>query len=524
MVKESAKKGFVQGALVLMLFGLLSKIVGAIYRIPLTSIISAEGMGLYQMVFPLYTLLLTISSSGIPSSISKLISEEAIKKNYKQVDRILKVSFCLLVGFSIFCSLIVLIGSGAFASFQGNSDAKICYRALAPAIIFVGLISGFRGYFQGLECMTPSAVSGFIEQIVKLGAGLLLAGLFIDRGVKYGVLGALLGVSISEAIAFLYLLIRYFLGAKKRKELLLNSEALVKTKRQTAKDILSLSVFVTIGGLIMPLTMLIDSVAVINILKSIGFSVKGATTLFGLQTGTVGSIVNMPVVLSLSVATAVLPCISKLKASGDICGLKASASKAVFIVIILALPASVGCLSLAEPILKLLYGRGLSIDELTIAKTLLEVASMGIFYLAMVQVTAGILQGINKFFVPVISLGVGGAVKIILNLILVKVPSLNILGAEIASVSCYIVALIINLSVLKKQNIIKLDYKIFVVLIASFGIYFSKYIFKLLLDFNVNYFLSLILTVVFVVLVYFFIIFILYRKSFKHKKMCKQNK
>ena len=126
MVKESAKKGFIQGALVLMLFGLLSKIVGAIYRIPLTSIISAEGMGLYQMVFPLYTLLLTISSSGIPSSISKLISEEAIKKNYKQVDRILKVSFCLLVGFSIFCSLIVLIGSGAFASFQGNSDGIIC--------------------------------------------------------------------------------------------------------------------------------------------------------------------------------------------------------------------------------------------------------------------------------------------------------------------------------------------------------------------------------------------------------------
>jgi len=155
-----------------MLFGFLSKIVGAVYRIPLTSIIGAEGMGLYQMVFPLYTLMLTISSSGLPSSISKLVSENIAKNNYKQADKIIKMSFILLVCFSVLCCFIVLLFSSTFSKIQGNKDAMLCYIGIAPAIVFVGLISGFRGYFQGLQQMVPSAVSGFIEQVVKMVLGL----------------------------------------------------------------------------------------------------------------------------------------------------------------------------------------------------------------------------------------------------------------------------------------------------------------------------------------------------------------
>ena len=431
------------------------------------------------------------------------------------------MSFVLLVCFSFVCSLVVVLGARLFSGLQGNEDATICYYGLAPAVMFVGLISGFRGYFQGLQNMTPSAVSGFFEQIFKMIFGLYLAGVFIDKGVSYGVLGALLGISISELCAFVYLFLHYLVARNKFKNKLLSGNEILETRPKTAKQILSLSFFVTLGGLIMPLTMLIDSGVVINILKSIGYSVSEATALFGLQTGTVGSIINMPVVLSLGVATAILPHVSAKRAKGDFEGVKKAASKAVSLAVIFALPSSVGCLTFAEPIIKLLYGRSLGMQEILVASRLLEVASISIFYLALVQVTSGLLQGLNKFYVPLISLASGGGVKIVLNLLLVRIPEINILGGEVASTACYMVALFINLACLKKMGVIKLENKIFAVLFLSGAIYFSKLLFNWLLTFGLNYYLSLIFVVTFVIIIYFVSIFLLYRHGLKDGKIYK---
>ncbi len=514
-MKEKKNK-FMRGAAILILFGLLSKVVGAIYRIPLTSIIKAEGMGLYQMVFPLYTLLLTISSSGLPSSISKLISENVAKNNYRQADRILKVSFVLLILFSVFCSLIVLLLGRFFASLQGNKDAYICYLGLCPAIIFVALISGFRGYFQGLEMMSPSAISGFFEQIFKLGFGLFLSSRLIKRGISYGVLGALLGISFSEIFAFLYLFLSYVFMRKKRSTFLAASQGESLPIKQTAKQILSLSILVTLGGLVMPLTMLIDSTVTINILKSIGYSVKSATTLFGIQTGSVGSIVNMPVVLSISVATAILPCVSKQRAVGDFEGVRESAEKAIFYALCLALPASVGCYSLAEPILRLLYAKSLTPSEISIAVSILEVASISIFYLALLQVTSGLLQGMGCFVVPLISLVCGGVLKIIFNVVLLRIGSINILGAEVGNNVCYLTGLVINLIYLKKKIHFKLSPKILILLFLSALIYFAKYVFKALINIHINFYVSFLVCVMMFVAVYLFFVFILFRPRKKN--------
>ena len=524
-MEKRRTEGFLKGALVLMLFGFFSKIIGAVYRIPLTRIIGAEGMGLYQMVFPLYTLMLTISSSGIPSSISKLISENIAKNNYKQVGRVLKASFLLLVCFSVVCFFIVVLFAKTFAHVQGNNNAEICYYGLAPAIVFVGLISGFRGYFQGLQCMTPSAVSGFIEQAIKMVLGLVFAGKFVYMGVNYGVLGALIGISLSELVAFVYLFVHYLFVKHKRKKLYKLDSGVIYSKRETIKSVLSLSVFVTLGGLIMPLTMLIDSSVVINILKAIGYSQSQATSLFGLQTGTVGSIINMPVVLSLGVATAILPCVSASKGKGDVKRVKESCSKALLLTIIVALPAAIGCFSLAEPCIRVLYGASLTMEQINVATSLLEIASFGIFYLALVQVCSGLLQGLGLFKVPLISLAIGGCVKIVLNLILIRIPSVGILGAEVSTVVCYMVALIINLLVLKKQRVIELDKKILVVLILSGLVYLSKYLYQALETSVNNYYFAFFSTLLIVVFIYFIQLFILYKgkglvfKNFKkHEK------
>ncbi len=517
MKAKTKNKSFVKGAIILMIFGIISKVIGAVYRLPLTSIVTAEGMGLYQLVFPVYTIMLTISSGGLPSSISKLISENLAKKQFRQANKILKLSFVLLVSFSFLCALVIAFCANFFANIQGNQSAYVCYYGIAPAVVFVALISGFRGFFQGCENMYPSAISGLIEQSVKLIAGLFLAQKFLSKGVAYAVLGAMLGITLSEIVAFFYLLISFVMHKIKNK-VSYNSQGLVLSNKSTFKAIISTSAIITIGGLIMPFGMLIDSSLIINLLKGAGYSSGYATTLFGLQSGTVGSIINMPVVLSLALATAILPRVSVKNACKDKVGLEEDANKAVLFAVLLALPASFGCLGLADPILKLLYRKSLTADQINMAANILQVASISIFYLAVLQVTSGILQGIGKAWVPLVSLSVGVIVKIVLNVLLVPVDSIGILGAEIASASCYFAALLINLIVLKKQGVIKLNFKLLILMLFAVATYAGKYVFELIVKTNVNFYLSFFTSIFVVVLLYSVVVFILYRKEiFKRK-------
>ena len=407
--------------------------------------------------------------------------------------------------------------SGTFAKLQGNENAKICFLGIAPAIVFVGFIAGFRGYFQGLENMLPSAISGFIEQFVKLFAGLYLAQKFLTKGVAYSVFGAMLGITLSELIAFIFLFLMFLLQRKKHKFNYYIKEK-VSGNKETFKKVLSTSLFITLGGLVMPLGMMIDSVIIVNVLKSSGYVASEATVLFGLQSGTVGSIINMPVVFSLSLSTAVLPRVSTKNVNQDHEGMKKDVSKAILLAIIISLPASFGCLGLAEPIIKLLYRRSLSAQQIAVAVKLLEVASISIFYLALVQVTAGVLQGIGLIFVPLISLSIGMVSKILLDIILVRIFSVGILGAEVASGVCYLVALLINLSVLKHKKVLRFDYKIILLMCFSILAYCGKYVFKLILKTNINYFLSFFTSVFIVVLIYFMLVFLLYRKELLKRK------
>ena len=187
----------------------------------------------------------------------------------------------------------------------------------------------------------------------------------------------------------------------------------------------------------------------------------------------------------------------------------------------LALPASVGCLTYAEPIIRLLYGRGLTEQEILVSCKILEVASFGVFYLALLQVTTGILQGISKFWVPLISLMVGASVKIILNFILIRVKSINIIGAEVSTVVCYMVALMINLIVLKRQNLLKVDLKIFTILILSCLIIFTKNIFIYLIKMKLNYYLAFFMMIFIIIVTYFLTLLILQKLIKKNNKKTK---
>jgi len=208
-----------------------------------------------------------------------------------------------------------------------------------------------------------------------------------------------------------------------------------------------------LGAIILPLTQLIDSALVINVLRSRGFSTGVSTILYGLMTGHVMSLINMPVVVSVAVAAAVMPGIAACNVRRDKTGMEKRAGSALKTAFVLALPCAAAMCVFSRPIINFLYGRSLRTDpvlEAATAARLLSLTSFSIIYIAVVQVITAVLQAVGKTYVPVINLGIGAVVKIILNLILISSPRLNIYGAAISTCACYAVAALLNMIALRK--------------------------------------------------------------------------
>lgn len=441
-------KGFVKGAIILIAFNLIGKIVGAIYRIPLANLLGAEGIGKYQLVFPLYSLLLAVSVSGVPIAISKIVAEYNGKGQFGDAKRLLKLSVLYLFGVSLVCFVIVLTCAKFIAGLQGNPEIYFCYYGIAPAIFFVGILSVFRGYFQGNLKMLPTAISGFIEQLGKLVFGLFFVTKLLPKGVDYGVLGALIGISISELLSLIFLIIYYFFYAKNHK----TATVALLSRRNISKQLFVTALPITLGGLTSPITSIIDSLLVVNLLIFTGFETGVATSFLGLQSGIVDPLINIPIVIAVSISSSLLPNLAKEKVNGEEFEVKSLIEKAFQITLSVSLACSICFVIFGKQILSFLYGRTLHANELDIAVKLLLLGGFNLIFLSLVQISTGVLQGLGKQNLAVKSLLVGCAIKIVLTIVLVSFKSVNILGAMISGGVSYFVVFLINYNRIKKET------------------------------------------------------------------------
>ena len=214
-MKGLRAQGFFTGAAILALAGIICRLLGVVIRIPLANIVGNYGMGLYQMVFPLYALLLVVSGAGFPVAISKMVAREQAAGNPKECKRILLNSVILLGIIGAVVTALFMALAYHIAAFQGNRDVGVIYLGIAPSVFLVCIISAFRGYFQGKQNMLPTATSQILEQLVKVAAGITLAVLFIKISVVWAVFGAILAVTISETAALLYLILLYLISLRK---------------------------------------------------------------------------------------------------------------------------------------------------------------------------------------------------------------------------------------------------------------------------------------------------------------------
>lgn len=445
---SKGQKSFVRGAAILGGIGLIVKVIGAFFRIPLTNIIGLDGMANYTVAYPIYAFLVVISTAGLPAAISKMVSERVTVGDYRGAHKVFQSALKMLFLIGIISTAVMFALSGVIANLNNMPSARLSLMLISPSLFFVALLSAYRGYFQGLQQMVPTATTQLVEQVVKLIAGLYLASLWISQGVEYGAAGALLGVSLSEVCAFVLIVGLY--NRKKRdikNKLKESSTKSFRSRRGTTSGLIMIALPITIAACIMPLIMSLDSLIINNVLPNVDYSAYNPLTAkesFGLLTGAVNSLVNMPAVLSIALCMSLVPAISEAKAKKDKLAVSRRSTMGFKLAVLVGVPSAVGMFLLAKPILSFLYS-SLSDDALTQGAELLQIMSLAVLFLTLLQTLSGILQGAGKPFIPLISLLAGAIVKVVLSIILIKIPSLNIKGAAIGTAACYAIAAMLNL-------------------------------------------------------------------------------
>ena len=451
MSKKSMRSGFLKGATILGIAGLMCKIIGAVYRIPLSNfILHKEGLAYYQIAYPVYTTLLVVSSAGLPTAISRMVAQRVQLGRERDAHTVFHAAQLLLMGIGFLTTAIMALFANQIAARLGNIDAAPAIMAISPALLLVSLLSAYRGYFQGIQNMAPTAISQLIEQLGKLAAGFPLAAYMMRFGPQYGAAGALLGVSLSEALALAFLMLRKFMFRGELKHRFKYADRHRKLTHDASESVASIfkplilfAIPITIGALIMPLVGLADTFIVINRLQDIGYSREVASNLYGLFTGNVNTIVNMPQVLTVALAMALVPSVTQLLTARRYNAMRGTAVQGMKLSWMIGMPCFVGLFLLAKPVMRLLYS-SYSADDLNIMANLLRIMSVAILFLSVVQTTTGILQGFGRIMVPVITLAIGAVLKVIINYVLVGMPVLNIYGAPIGTIVCYATSALLN--------------------------------------------------------------------------------
>ena len=450
------KQSFVFGAVILAISGIICKILGAVYKIPLTNILGIQGMGIYYLIFPIYAFLLTFTSSSFTMAISKYVSKNIAENKKLYSYKIFKASLILLVILGSIASITLCLLSKIIASLQGVENAYICYLIIAPSILVVAIICAFKGYFQGLQNMVPSAISQIIEQVFKLSIGFVMAKLFISKGVLFGAVGALFGITISEVFTCLFFIVYFFIFKSRNKtyyKFIYAADEEKKVKMTLIiKDIFKMSLPFTFTSVILPMSMVIDSFLIINILKSMSFEKAFATGLLGLNSGMINTLVGLPSTLSIAICMTIVPYITFALSRKDDEGINEKTVLAYKLTFIIAIPCTFVFAFFAPQIIRILYSSSFNnVYEYNVSSSLLMISSVNVLYLAFLQISTALLQAINKAYVPVISLSVALIFKVICEIVLIQIPSLNIFGAVISNSVCYLISSMINIYQFKKS-------------------------------------------------------------------------
>ena len=453
--EHSGGSSVVRGAAVIGVAGILVKILGAIFRIPLSNWMGDIGMSYYQVSYNIYMALIVMSTAGFPVAISKLVSENLAKGQYGNAHKVFTVAIKIMGVLGGVSAAICFFGANALANAVGNPEAAGAVRSIAPALLFVPILSSFRGFFQGRQNMNPTALSEIIEQLFRVMVGFALTLTFLKTSLPRAAAGASFGATAGSLVAVLFMILVYYLHKNVLRKEIARSDDYYEDTKTIVKKIFVIAVPIIIGAEIIPLMFSLDMGIVMNRLQATGWTDEESHRLYGMMGAYCNSLINLPEFLIQAIAISMVPAIARAVTKGSQDDVQGSIGMGYRLTTLIAFPCMVGLMVLAKPIFRLLYP--LKVDQAMQAIPTFLIMCLGIVTLALYETSTGTLQAVGKQVIPVINVGIGAVVKIVLTYVLVGIYSINIKGAAISSVIAFLLAFILNEIAVRKYTKTKIE-------------------------------------------------------------------
>lgn len=547
--KKRKSQTFAQGALIMSLGMLLVKVMGAFFKIPLTSILGGEGMGYFNSAYNLYNPIYAFSTAGLPIAISRMVSGDSARGRFKDIKRIHKISVPIFILTGSVGMLLMLAGSFIFAKYTHAPNVIYSIFTLAPTVLFACLISTYKGYYEGLHNMIPTAVSEIVESTGKVvfGIGLsyfvtrFLINEFIHKGTILGTSylnqpeakdailpfassSAVLGITIAAVIGYLYMLLKYKVDGDGITQEELDNSPEPRSSKTLIKMLLSISIPIGLGAIIMNLSGVVDSLLIQNRLNVIMMntpelllkSYNGLIPESVIQRGTthvflwgcfgyMSTITMMVPAISQGISISAMPSVMSSWVQGSKEKIKSSIESIFKLTCLISIPAGLGLSFLSYPIIDLIYGMMKQSNyEIFIAARIMSIAGIAIIFASISTPICTMLQAVGRVDLPVKLLTIGVIIKIILNYSLVRIPQINIQGASVGTLVCYVFVCVMALYFLCKETGIRPDLKTTALkpLISALFSATSAYASQGLLAKVINYKLATVFSIIIAIIVY----------------------
>jgi stage V sporulation protein B len=431
------QRSFLHGTLVLMLSGVVTRILGFVYRIYLSRLIGAEGMGLFQMVWPLASLALTFITAGLPIAISKLVAEAYVQRDRARIERVMRISTWVIVTMSVVVVVLMWVLRGfVLRHWFTDPRAYLTYQVMIPIVMVIAISSIYRGYFQGLQDMAPTAWASILETIARIGVVYGLAGSFIRYGIAAAAAAAMAGTVIGEIVGLGYLILQQRRRGRLSDLLPDAPTRSLETLRQTLHAIAELAIPVTVSRLIWSFLWAIEPILVTRALLSAGASGPEATEMYGQYGSMAVPLLVFPTVFTASLAANLVPSVSEAMAEDEVQRVRIRFAQSWRATALIGMPVSVIFTLFAHPLCWAIYR-----DE-GVAPILQVMAPAGFLIYLQGPVTA-ILQGLNHATVAMVISILGGVLRLSLIWELASQPHLEVLGVAWATTIANVVTLVL---------------------------------------------------------------------------------
>lgn len=449
----------IKGTLILIAGNLIVKIIGALFKLPLANIIGADGMGLYNAAFIVYDIFLVLSTAGFPLAVSKMVSASCAHGNQEEALKIFRVARnCFLVIGLIFTALMFL-GAEIYAQWIGNSRAFLSILALSPAVLFVSLMSAYRGYYQGINDMIPTTLSQITEAICRLMVGLSLSWYLNAAGYEPQIVaaGAIIGITAGEFVSTFSLALIHHHKQNKQKRMHYRPKqrtGSIMPAGKIIKTMFATSMPIAIGTIVISAINALDNVVVMRRLESIGYNEQQANTLYGTY-NMAFTVFSLPITIASALIISVFPVLSYAFACRNLARVNRTASASMRIMVIVGMASASLFLSLSYPIVMLLFFH--QPRDARVAAMILTILAPTSLPITIFMLTSAILQAIDRLFAPTMSSILGGVACLLCNWILIGQKSIGIFGAPVGLFSCYTLASILNMAAIGRCKEIHLS-------------------------------------------------------------------